>query len=61
VPAQAVEDVVSAEDLARLGRQQREQLELGAGELHALAVAQHLAPVEVDRQAVEHAVLRAAG
>ncbi|MCY1532539.1 hypothetical protein D9M68_678210 [compost metagenome] len=56
--AQPVEDVVAAEHLAGLAGQQREQVELGAGEFHALAVAQHLAPVEVDREAVEHAQLR---
>ncbi len=59
--AQAVQDVVAAEHLAGLGREQRQQLELGARELDRLAVAQHLALVQVDGEPVEHPALRARG
>ena len=38
---------------SRTGRQQREQVELGRGERHRLAVAQHLVPAEVDDHAGE--------
>jgi hypothetical protein len=51
--AQAVQDVVAVEHLAGLGGQQRQQFELGAGQLDLLAQAQHLACFKVDRQALE--------
>ena len=61
VAAKTVQDVVATPDLAGLVREQGQQLELGAGQVDALAVAQHLALVEVDRQSFEHAALRRRG
>lgn len=52
-PAQAVEDLVAIEDTLRLTRQQQQQFELGAGQRHGLARAQHFAAFGVDAQAVE--------
>ena len=51
--AQLVQDVVPAEDFARLARQQVQQVELRAGQLHHHAVALYAAARGVDGQTLK--------
>ncbi len=52
-PPHRVEDLLPAEHAPTGAGQRRQDLELGAGELHPLAAAAHLHPVEIERHLAE--------
>src|SRR5699024_2409106 len=58
VPPHVAQQHVAGEDLPRLARQLREQVELERGEGDQLIAAAHLVPVDVDGQVTDRQLLR---